>query len=204
MAVDTFDLLTVQELADDAYKSFSIDLVNNFPVETERVIGDITELVQEFLDRGLIVRDVTIFPQEWEWEANPAKGKFELIVKDYPIVEVKTEGAMKAIDSERKIDANSRLNKIRYFGGYRREDQTLTNLQAEHSDLTTLPKILHRGIRRCAVALTIYEIGRALAQTYGRSTQQMNTGDVNVVINRERDDVYRSELRKIETQKILT
>lgn len=195
MAVSFDALITVDELQEATFGSYSIDLANNYNAAVSRKIENVSALIEQYLDRKLIVSKHTVFPY-WT-ERDNDDYQFAYVVKEYPIVEIVTSDVNKIDDL--RIGANNKIDEVEYYAGYKREDQTLSDLQAEFSGLSNTPKNLHPAIKEVAIALTLYEINRAMNRAYGYGTRTTTNGQMSTEIVKERDNVYEHELSKLKT-----
>lgn len=187
-------LITRDQLIEDLFDSFEVNLHEHADI-VDRVIEDVSAAIETHLDRVLMLARHITFP---EWN-QVARGRYEFVVRQWPIVQVLTEGV--SVDGPRTlITSNPGITEVEYYAGFREDGQELEGLQESLKDLTVLPPKVDGDIRRCTLALCTYELSRALNQTYGRQSHTMTTGDTTASITVDRADVYRDELRRLEAK----
>lgn len=118
---------------------------------------------------------------------------------EWPVVQAETTGLSVGPKPHllKTNDEDADAGTFEYFAGYRRQDQDLSALQAELSDLTTLPDVLPPDIRRCAFALATYELVRAAEGTIGRRRVQ-TSGPVSITVDSADRGFPERELKRID------
>jgi hypothetical protein len=163
MAINYYDLITTEELERDSLESLSnLDLQTNVE-EFEAIVGDVTDTIDSYLDRGLIVKPYTKRYKYEDWKWDYSQDRFYAWAHEWPVVQItSTTSSFTLSDDKRRLFSESPVyaEDISYFAGYRRADQSLSDLQAVDglSALTTLPALLPRDIRRAAIKLAVFEI----------------------------------------------
>lgn len=196
------DLIPYEDFARDTLQGVELDGMGS---AIEAAITDATAQIETHLNRKLIVREHIQPIANGEWLPNEyddpdlIEGTRLAWADQWPIVQVETAGVSTFADNRRlKVDADDAdPGSYTYFAGYRRQDQDLSALQAELSDLTTLPDVLPPDIRRCAFALATYELVRAAEGTIGRRRVQ-TSGPVSITVDSADRGFPERELKRID------
>lgn len=210
------DLLTVDELKVDALNALNIDVTDSSTVSgmggsykdaAILAIRDVTDQIQRYLDRKLIVRKWDIDIPSYKWAYNASLEKDQYYPPQYPIVQVDTSGVTISNDSVRLLAATEKKEVV-YYAGYKRRDQTVgggsndIDTAANGLDgLTGTPDDLPHNIRRVAFRLVMYELTMALQNTYATASTTKTTGQMTSEITKARTDVYEQELSKLHSHR---
>lgn len=185
------DLITRQQLIRDADKSEDLfdggSLTSDEETLIDESIRDATNDIERYLDRTVIVRKVDqgINRSKWRHDTGQADTKYVAWAREWPLVQVETSN-VKRNRNLRKLERSSPTTEVvTYFAGYHREGQSLSDLQNELPNLSTLPDRLPGAIRRVALVLSLHYILRArsgnlgvgdtITQTVGPQQVQINT-----------------------------
>lgn len=205
------DLLIPAELKVDALRSLDIDVTDatqqsdmggSYQDAAILAIRDVTEAIESYLDRKLMVRKWDVDIQRWQWEENKALGKVQHLPGHWPVVQVETAGVTISNDGVRLL-AGDRKDEAELYAGYKRRDQALADLQGELPALTETPDELPYDIRRVAMRLVMYELTQALQNTYAVSSVTKTAGGATAEITKARADVYAEELARLSTHRRL-
>lgn len=203
------DLLTPDELKVDALSSLGIDITDKTTVSglggsyqdaAILTIRDVTEAIESYLDRKLIVRKHKIDIRSHKWADNDALDEMQYYPPEWPVVQIETSGVEISNDSERFL-SDTKKDEVEFYAGYKRRDQTLSNLQDELSDLDETPEDLPYDIRRVAVRLVLYELTQVKQGTVATSSVTKTAGNATSEITKARTDVYDDELQKLHDER---
>lgn len=186
MALPWNGLVTVSDIErDNLGQPYKAPTPEQTEAAIEQAILDMQGNVETFINRELIVREYCeTFGHGNRWKYNLALQKFELSLKNWPVVQVISVTANDGDDltSEFSLDTETYDNyvlltdsvrvgiKVRYYAGYRRRDQELSDIQAYsdmHAGLTELPPILPSDIRSCVTELVLNRLTVAKNQQFG-------------------------------------
>lgn len=206
------DLITPDELKVDALSSLGIDVTDAATVSglggsykdaAIMAIRDVTDEIEAYLDRKLIVRKYDIDIPAYKWAENEPLDKMEYYPPNWPVVQVVTSGVSISNDSERLL-SGAKKDEVEYYGGYKRREQTVgddgTNdldSEAGLSGLTETPDDLPGAIRRVATRLVMYELMQVKQGTIATASVTKTAGNATAEITRARTDVYEEELAKL-------
>lgn len=206
------DLLTPAELKVDALRSLGIDVTDTTEVSglggsyqdaAILAIRDVTEAIESYLDRRLIVRKHDIDIPSHKWAENNALDDMQYYPPNWPVVQVETSGVSISNDSERFL-SNTKKDEVEFYAGYKRRDQTVgdggdNDLTAEDglSGLTETPDELPYDIRRVAVRLVMFELMQTKQGTIATASVTKTAGSATAEITKSREDVYSKELEKL-------
>ena len=211
-------LLTAAETVRDAVDSTALKAGTDDDVIHQAVI-DLTDLVETYLDRTLIVRLCTQFVCAYEWERLPGdpSNRYVAWARQWPLVEI-TDPAEVSIHPARKtqfITDSPGDKEISYFAGFRRADQDLAVLQAATdpddpaltplADLTVLPPLLPGAIRGVCLELVLHRLFQAEGKQFGtgQTRQQIGSGQMVTVQATDRGFVERV-LKRLSTHRYLS
>jgi hypothetical protein len=207
------DLLTPSDIKLKAFNSLSIDVTS----ENDEIgigqsykdlcidaIQDVTDAIESYLDRTLIVRKVDIDIPDYKWTENEALEKMQFYPAHNPIVQVATSGVSASNDKNRLL-ANSEANEVTYYGGYKRKEQTVGEDESTDIDsaangldeLTETPPNCPNDIQRVAFRLVMYELTMAEQNSFAVASSTKKSGQATTEFTRSRQDVYDQELEKL-------
>lgn len=169
-------LLTLDELFHAAMDGREMQLKRSqIRQEARRLLQDVTERVEAYLQRRLIVRAHTLRFGAWAADerlaAASASSVWAHYAREWPVVEVVSvdgstslapaltvyDGRLLGFDADTAVlTAHPRYASV--LAGYRRSDQTLSALQEEVSGLTELPGLIPEEIREVAADIAIARI----------------------------------------------
>ena len=210
-------LLTATEVVRDAVDSTTLKSPASNDVIHQAVI-DLTDLVETYLDRTLIVRLCTQFVCAYEWERVPGdpSNRYVAWARQWPLVEITGPDEV-SIHPARKtqfITDSPGDMEISYFAGYRRADQDLTALQAATdpddpaltplAGLAVLPPLLPGAIRGACLELVLHRLFQAEGKQFGtgQTRQQIGSGQMATVQATDRGFVERV-LKRLSTHRHL-
>lgn len=162
------DLLTITDLQLESEQFAEFDLSDTGTrTAAQAIINQVTSLIEGGhigIDRPVVVRAHTIYTQYEDWTYDAARAKYWYQPPRWPVVEIDTTGftigssTSSPEGSDLILYASRYSGAITYYGGYRRIDQALVDLQAETGldTLGTLPAIMPAVIRDCAIAATMH------------------------------------------------
>lgn len=203
------DLITPDDVKLDAINSLGIDVTDATTVSgldgsykdaAINTIKDVTEAIESYLDRKLIVRKWDIDIPVWKWEDNKALDDMQHYPRHWPVVQVVTSGVSISNDGVRLL-SNTTQDEVEFYAGYRRREQDLTALQNDLASLTSLPAELPYDIRRVAFRLVMYELSMAQQNIYALSSVTKTAGGATAEITKARSDVYGEELSKLHSHR---
>ena len=126
MAINYYDLITTEELERDSLESLSnLDLQTNVE-EFEAIVGDVTDTIDSYLDRGLIVKPYTKRYKYEDWKWDYSQDRFYAWAHEWPVVQItSTTSSFTLSDDKRRLFSLTPVyaEDISYFAGYRRADQ---------------------------------------------------------------------------------
>jgi hypothetical protein len=206
------DLITPDDVKRDAANALNIDVTDENQVSGLGAswkdacliaIRDVSEAIESYLDRKLIVRKWEIDVQEWQWELNRALDAYQHMPAHWPVVQVETAGVSASNDAFRLLSA-AKMAEVALYAGYKRREQTVGG--AEHNiataangleGLTETPPDLPYDIRRVAQRLVMYELTPARQNTSAVSSVTKTAGGATAEITKTAEDVYGRELGKL-------
>ncbi len=126
MAVPWWSVVTEVDVAATLQPSESLDPLGPSNVKlTERAAAWATGMVESYLGRKIIARKHLEMPYAETF-----------IVRHFPVLEVLSGGTLL---NEYEVKADDLETAVEYIGGYRRPDQSLTDLQAFTPEMTVEP-----------------------------------------------------------------
>jgi len=163
--MDTFyDLVTTDDIAEEALEGVQVDIGDLVKARTvQRLISDISARVEMYLDRPLIVREIQ------QDTSNVSGAAF---ASAWPVVQA-LAGCNVVPRSASLIEVRGSV--AQYIAGYRRESQSLQDLQVRLPLLTTLPALLPADIRGVCVRLVLNRLIQRL-QGEGRISKEVAVG----------------------------
>lgn len=185
MALPWNGLVTAEDIErDNLGQPFKAPTPEQTQAAIEQAILDMQGNVETYLNRNLIVREYCETFTNPCYRYNLAYQKFELTLKSWPVVQVISVTSLNgedlsdefSLDNEtyedyKLLTSNVSVGiKVRYFAGYRRKDQSMTQIQAyseKHRSLTALPPILPNDIRSCVTELVLNRLTVAKNQQFG-------------------------------------
>lgn len=199
-----FDIITPDEIKRDAINSLSIDVTDATSVSgidgsykevAEQLITDTSRLIDSYLNKRVIVDryQPDIYSDLWEYDSR--KGKY-FYYATYPVVQVDTTGCTISNDKLRILSGEVE-NELDYYAGYKRSDQTLSDLQSQFASLTGTPDNLPDDIRRVCQKIVMFELDMAINNTYAQSSRTQTMGNATSEITRLQTDFVESELGKL-------
>ncbi|MEQ9091791.1 MAG: hypothetical protein RIE52_11915 [Balneola sp.] len=201
------DLLIPDDVKRDALNSFSIDVTSttaqsglgaSYKDVCIQAIRDVTGAIESYLNRTIIVQNETIYPEDNDWMYSEGQEKWVLFPEVYPVIEVDTSTV--SIRNDYLI-ADSQINLVDVYYGWKRTEQTLEDLQSPFPNLATLPSDMPNSIRRVAQNLVMYEMNRAIKGNFDISSKTTQNGSTQATITESSKDVYKNELAKIEVHR---
>lgn len=193
-------LVTAPEVIADALQSTTLSEWDDNDAVV-RAIEDVTSVIEERVGRDLIVREQTLRFYQNQWRTDEryiAQEALDLtyvaFAEQWPVVEIlEVDGdsskaaSMQIFDGGRKIGYESSTviyqhpAYVKVYAGYRRRDQTLTDLQAALANLTALPPQLPGKIRKAAVELALHRLFAAESKQFGTGRRMQQVGSGNMV-----------------------
>ena len=166
------NLVTYQDVLRRAMESSAT--IEAQQAEVERVIRDVTALIQSYLNRRLIAYTHTqrVLPGEFEYD--PIAGEDTFWADAWPVVEVLTDGYDRLTD--RRIEGEADAVAVDYVAGYRRSGQTLGQLQQNNPNATVHPDVLPADITRTALRLVIAEVSEVSDDLLGIGQKEVSIG----------------------------
>ena len=206
MATRWDDILTVEEVQDAALASSSAVEENPSDV-VEDAVRDAQDRIATYLGMDPMVHrlkqgirahewleDETLDPVQWRaWaDHQPA-----VEVQSPAEVTIRHDGLQFLRDEPKALTAD-------YHAGWRRSDQTLSDLDGSNSgdltDLTTEPPALPGDIRRTAIALTLFQIVDAEhGQAIGQMTQAVGTAGTITVQGTDQHPILDKPAERVDT-----
>lgn len=180
MALPYDVLLTPDEVRDATQDDGPVTLT--FPRDQPLVEGHIASVTAElegYLRRRLIVRAHSDRPA-WRGVCSTQRA----YLRQWPVVQLDTEDVeMAGTSDEGEVAADPAPATVAYHAGYRRADQTLSDLQDEDAcpDLTETPALLPADIRQLALDYVLYRLSVQRVGV-GLSSTSVDTG--SGVVNR--------------------
>lgn len=201
---EVHDILSRGQLIRDADKSESLfESVNTLSSDEETLIDeairDATSDIERYLDRTVVVDkiDQGANYSDWRLDRKQDATKYTLWAEQWPVVQVETSNVSIHRNS-RKLERDKQTTEVvTYFAGYRREGQTLSDLQTQYSALSTTPNRLPGAIRRVALVLSLHYILRARSGDLGFSEVTQTVGPQQVTVRTDQGFV-REQLSRIE------
>lgn len=202
------DLLTFEQLRSGALSS--IDNLTSIGLQAEDAIADVTQIIEDYLDRDLIVRKHTLLHEDIDYRydtavSTDATSNYSFYTNQWPVVEVESvtpSGFTLEIHPDGRrlytdFDGDTQpIRQVEYFAGYRRADQSLSDLQNDLPDLGTEPEKLPRTIRQVATRLTVHFLKEMESNVLGSRTVQ-TTGPVTVTVEGADTSFVTRELRRL-------
>lgn len=197
------DILIPDDVKRDALNSLDIDVTSttsqsslgaSYKDVCIRAIRDVTQAIESYLNRAIIVQNKTIYPEDKDWDYSEGQQKWVLYPEVYPVVEVDTSTVTIRNDY---LIADSEINLIEMYYGWRRPEQDLSALQVEFPNLGTLPNEMPGVIRRVAQNLVMFELKRALKGNFDISSKTVSNGSTQATITESSKNIYQDELDKL-------
>lgn len=187
MAESYSALILASNVESEAQGAYQFDLGSDSTKTTLQAMADeVTGIIEGALDRHLIVRKYTHYFDLNDWSYDRARQKYVAYTYQWPIVQVDTSGFTAA--SSRGSSVNNILEytsaycgAVTYYAGYKRSEQTLTNLQAQLADLAELPADLPGEIRGVAISAALHALAERRAGP-GQRTRTLNAAVQTSVI----------------------
>jgi len=186
MPTESDDILTVQEVQEDALESSSA-VEDNAQEVVERAIRDAQDRIVSYLHRPVIASVITesIGRYDWVRDEKPTGGAFAdtrylAWAKVQPVVEVDSpEDVEVFLDQSRLVHDRQEALKVTYIAGWKRRDQAKADLDVS-PDQT--PPNLPNDIRRVALKLALFELAEAQhGAGIGQVTQAVGNGQTTTV-----------------------
>lgn len=204
MALSYTALITASEVETAAMSNFSeVDFTGSDQDHVEDIIEDVTDSIEQYLDRRVIVRKYKDQPvPAWRWNYDEIREDYVHMPPNRPIVQVETDGVSVGTDEHGEdvylLSGNTQEEEVTFYAGYKRGGQTLSDLQSAIDDtLDTTPDDIPGAIRRAALKLVLYEIDLELQAMHAKSSRDVNNAGSLITLNQPRTDVYEQELDKI-------
>ncbi len=215
-ALTTFDSVSSMLLrsdAEDKLASEVFEVNGTWESEGKRGIEDASEQVKTYLKRDLIVRKIQVLTTRLDWNATdrtPDKDyNFRLKlqhVEKWPVLDVEQDTKL---FGDRYIFAKERLSNVDIYAGYRREDQSLSDLPTEienhfngDEDIPVLPSDIVGVVNRLAV----YYAKMSIKGLIGISKEVQNIGsNIRATVEKtQRDEEFvMNELQKIQAYRFI-
>ena len=183
MSVPYSALITADDLAAEAQSAYSFDLTDaNTLTTAEAIIQEVTAEIEGAagLNRNLIVRQYTHYFTYKEWDYDQASDVYFVQAPQWPIVEIDTSGFSSATSKHawqneaNLITYTSRYSgSVNYYAGYKRSEQSLSDLQTPLPNLGTAAGDLPYDIRNVAINGTLMLLAER-RQGPGQRTKVMN------------------------------
>lgn len=187
------DILTRDQLIRDADKSEALFESYSLSSEEEALIDeairDATSDIERYLDRSVVVRKVDqgFNRYDWRYDRKQDADKYWAWAEQWPLVEVSTSNVSIQSRSDRKLERDKQKTEVvTYFAGYRREGQSLSDLQNQWSNLSTEPNRLPGAIRRVGLVIALHYILRARSGDLGFDTVTQTVGPQQVEVRTDR------------------
>jgi hypothetical protein len=132
--------------------------------------------VEGWLSRRLPVHKYTLPPSVWQRTFAGYGYAYAFWAPEWPIVQSDVEGAV-VRGGAMLYAVETTPDPVTLWAGYRREDQTLEDLQEEVPDLEVLPPVLPADLRDAVIELALIKLNAASRGTLGsgRVVQQVGT-----------------------------
>ena len=129
----------------------------------ETIIGEVTRSIESILDRNIIVIQHRQYTQYSHWRYDNARGSYWVYADAMPIVEIDTAGFSSGKSNASRLNdiitySSGFSGAITYYSGWKRPEQTLSDLNAELPDLGTLPSNVPEDIRSVAIQGIMHRI----------------------------------------------
>lgn len=158
-------MLTVQQVQ-AAAQGASDDVTDNPDGVVEQAIRAVQGLIESHLDKPLLAHERTerVRREEWMEDETASGSELEWVAwaDHQPVIEVESPDEVSLyFDHRHFVRERPEPTRVRYFAGWRRNDQTGGEQQARFDDLDTKPDPLPNDIRRVAIKLVIFQIEHA-------------------------------------------
>lgn len=188
------DILTRDQLIRDADKSEALfdsagSLTSDEETLIDEAIRDATSDVERYLDRYVVVHKVDqgFNAYDWRYDRKQHADKYWAWAEEWPIVEVSTSNVSIQSRNSRKLERDKQKTEVvTYFAGFRREGQTLSDLQNQWGNLSTKPSRLPGAIRRVGLVIALHYILRARSGDLGFDTITQTVGPQQVEVRTDR------------------
>lgn len=199
------DILTRDQLIRDASNSDKLfdkgSLTSDQQHLIDEAIRDATSDVERYLDRKVVVRkvDTGYNRHDWRYDRQQDANKYWAWADEWPVVEVSSSNVSVQSRNDRKLERDDPTTEVvTYFAGWRREGQSLTDIQNDkYSGLSTEPERVPGSIRRVALVLALHYILRARSGDLGFSEVTQTVGPQQVTVRTDRGFVD-EQLSRIE------
>lgn len=161
MSVPYSALLIANDISLESESSFNFDLGDAGTLAAvEGIIQEVTAMLEGAagLGRNLIVRQYTHYFQREDWDWDEARDVYYVYAPQWPVVEIDTSGFSAATsmlswqNEANLITYTSRFSgSVNYYAGYKRSEQSLSDLQTPMPNLGTAPSDLPYDIRSVAI-----------------------------------------------------
>ena len=191
------DLVTYEEV-----KSRAMESDRSIDEEQTAVVGVISSVsasVESYLNRTLIATAHTQEVYLEQWQEERIDDTYSAWAEQWPVTEVQTTGYE---GESRKIYGDADDVRIDYIAGFRREDQTLSDVQQEVPAATVEPEPLPRDIADVTIRLVLYYVGETADATLGIGQKEQSIGTGNALTVRGRDPAFVArEMGRLDTYK---
>lgn len=203
-------LITAEELSSALLREGLADVVKSSLAEVERLIADVTDVIEGYLGRGLIIRPCTRRLRACDWQQQETYENADRTPlylawpAAWPVVEVVSVDGVAGSEGVSIIDDGRRLaydpdvlgeapRVVVAFCGYRRRDQTVADLQAAEDDAGAAPlaglsdtavvPVLPGRFRAVALTITMAAARQRAEGMVGRRQKQVSVGQAQLTID---------------------
>jgi len=186
-------LITFAEVEGEALGSLpTVNGPKTLQEVTEKAIEYATRQIEEYLQRRLIVRPRTDLGRNvdltFDYDVSTDDTSYySFYTGDWPVLEpievFPDDYTLQVHPDERRFytefdNFDYAIRRVRYFAGYRRSEQTLSDLQAvsELSDLSTEPPELPEDIRSTCLRITVHRLKAMKGEGLGLGERSFNVG----------------------------